>query len=181
VSIYPFYLDVTPPAGIHAYDLPAGVSERSWEGRPAIGGRILGVGGHLHKYGLDLKFTDVTTGTVIWDAKPDTDKTGEITAFPRKLFLWTLGVRLHPDHVYRVTAYYNNPTGKVIPDGAMGTLGGVMIPDHSVEWPKIDRASAEYKQDLVVTYDTTADGSMGDMGAMGSMQHGMKAREIQSR
>lgn len=168
VSIYPFYMDVMPPAGIHAYDLQPGISEKSWDGRPAIGGRILGVGGHLHKYGIALRFTDVTAGTLLWEAKPDTDATGEVVGFPRKLFLWTFGLRLHPDHVYRVTAVYRNPTGKMIPDGAMGTLGGVIIPDRPTDWPAIDRNSAEYRDDLKVTYDSTD----GMMGAMGSMEHG---------
>ncbi|MFN2564547.1 MAG: hypothetical protein ABR499_05985, partial [Gemmatimonadaceae bacterium] len=48
VSIQPFYVDVMPPAGLHSFDLPPGRSERSWEGRPTVAARILGVSGHLH-------------------------------------------------------------------------------------------------------------------------------------
>jgi len=66
LAITAFYLDVMPPAGQHDYDLPPGHSEKSWEGRPVIAGRILAVGGHLHEYGKALRVEDVTAGRVIW-------------------------------------------------------------------------------------------------------------------
>ena len=122
IAVQPFYMDVMPPAGVHAYTLPAGKSAKSWEGSPAVPGRILALGGHLHKYGTLLRFEDVTAGKVLWEAKPVTDTTGEVVAMPRKYFLWRLGLEIRPDHVYRVTAEYDNPTGKAIEDGAMGTL-----------------------------------------------------------
>jgi hypothetical protein len=53
--VMPVYLDVVPHGGFHSYDLPPGRSERSWEGRPAVGGRILALGGHLHRYGVSLR------------------------------------------------------------------------------------------------------------------------------
>src|SRR5262249_50019065 len=34
-TVFPFYLDVMPPAGSHSYDLPPGKSEKYWEGKPA--------------------------------------------------------------------------------------------------------------------------------------------------
>ena len=155
MAIYPFYLDVMPPAGVHAYDLPAGHSEKSWEGHPAVAGRILAVGGHLHKYGVALRFEDVTTGRLLWQTTPVTDSSGEVVRVPTKTFWWRLGVPVRPDHSYRLTAVYDNPTGHEIPDGAMGALGGVIIPDHLSAWPAVDRASAEYQHDVRVTYDTT--------------------------
>lgn len=148
LSIYPFYLDVMPPAGGHSFDLPPGRSERYWEGRPAIAGRILAVGGHLHKYGVLLRLEDRTAHHVIWQAKPDTDATGDVSAIPVKNFLWSMGVRIYADHVYRLTAVYDNPTGAPIPEGGMGALGGVVWPSGSEAWPGVDRASAEYKYDV---------------------------------
>jgi hypothetical protein len=162
LSIYPFYLDVTPPAGPHGYDLPAGHSEKSWEGRPAVPARILAVGGHLHKYGVALRFTDVTTGHVLWQTAPSIDAAGEVVGMPTRKFWWRLGVPIHPDHTYRLTAVYDNPTGKAIPDGAMGALGGVVMPDDMDAWPMVDRASAEYQRDVQVTYE----GGMSDMHDM---------------
>ena len=79
IPVYPLYMDVMPPAGIHAYDLPPGRSEKSWEGSPAIPGRLLGVGGHLHKYGVALRLEDVTTGELLWEATPILDEEGEVS------------------------------------------------------------------------------------------------------
>ncbi|HJU64812.1 MAG TPA: hypothetical protein VJ596_04010, partial [Gemmatimonadaceae bacterium] len=86
ISIFPFYMDVMPPAGIHAYDLPPGRSVKSWEGRPAMGGRILGVGGHLHEHGVELRFEDVTAGKLLWSARPKLDAEGRVAGIPTKKF-----------------------------------------------------------------------------------------------
>jgi hypothetical protein len=150
IPIQPFYLDVMPPAGVHAYTLPPGRSSRSWEGSPAVPGRILGVGGHLHKYGVVLRFEDVTKGKVLWEATPVTDSTGTIVSMPRKF--WRLGIQLDPSHTYRLTAEYDNPTDEVIEHGAMGTLGGVFVPDERATWPEVNRDHPEYVADIEVTY-----------------------------
>jgi hypothetical protein len=172
LSIHPFYVDVMPPAGSHAYDLPAGRSEKSWEGSPAIGGRMLAVGGHLHQYGVALRFRDVTAGRDLWVAQPVRDAAGEVLAVPTTKFLWRGGVTLRPDHVYRLTAVYDNPTGHVIPDGAMGTLGGVFLPARGAAWPRVARNDPAYRLDVQVTYDTTMTMRM----ASNSMPHEMDAR-----
>jgi hypothetical protein len=160
ISIRPFYVDVMPPAGAHSYDLPPGHSEKSWEGRPAIGGRMLAVGGHLHQYGTALRFRDVTADRDLWVANPVRDSAGDVVAVPTTKFLWRGGVTLQPDHVYRLTAVYDNPTGHVIPDGAMGTLGGVFLPARGAKWPAVIRNDPAYRLDLQVTYDTTVMMSM---------------------
>lgn len=163
VTIYPMYLDVMPPAGPKSYDLPAGHSEQSWEGRPAVGGRILGMGGHVHKFATSLRLTDVTAGRVLWQTTPITDRAGEIVGMPLKTFWWRLGLRLDPAHTYRLTAVYDNPTGQMIPLGAMGALGGVYLPDHADAWPSVDRAAADYVSDLRATTTVMAMPGMAGM------------------
>lgn len=148
LSVYPFYLDVMPPAGGHSFDLPPGRSERYWEGRPAIAGRILALGGHLHKYGVLLRLEDRTANRVLWEVKPDTSATGDIVSIPIKKFLWTIGLPINPDHVYRLVAVYDNPTGAPVPDGGMGALGGVVWPSGSQPWPAVNRTNAEYQSDV---------------------------------
>lgn len=172
LSVYPVYVDVMPPASIHEYDLPPGRSEKSWEGSPAVPGRLLGVGGHLHKYAVALRFEDVTTGKVIWEAAPYVDENGEVTGMPTKRFLWTFGVPLRPDHTYRLTAIYDNPTGETIPGGGMGTLGGIFRPSSGVEWPEVNREHPEYVLDVQITDRTLPGhphpaGSHHDHGAAG--------------
>jgi hypothetical protein len=165
VSIYPMYLDVMPPAVAKSYDLPAGHSEKSWEGHPAVSGRILALGAHMHKYGTALRFEDITAKKVLWETKPIVDKTGEPVDMPVKTFWWSLGLPVRPDHVYRVTAIYDNPTGRTIPMGGMGTLGGVFMPSNVDAWPHVDRSAPDYVLDLKDTMSTE------DMAGMAGMDH----------
>jgi hypothetical protein len=149
ISIQPVYLDVMPPAGAHSFDLPPGRSSMSWEGRPAIGARLLAAGGHMHRYGKALRLEDVSTGDLIWEARPQVDSRGEVTGMPIRYFL-PFGVALDPDHVYRLTAVYDNPTGEVIPDGGMGALGGIVLPGGGTTWPTVVRSDSAYKKDVHV-------------------------------
>ncbi|HEX8906657.1 MAG TPA: hypothetical protein VF771_17535 [Longimicrobiaceae bacterium] len=146
VAIIPFSMDVMPTGTQRAWDLPAGRSQRSWEGSPAVRGRILGIGGHLHRYGVALRLVDVTAGKTLWDGRPVRDASGQVLRMPTRTFLRAVDVR--PDHRYRLTAVYDNPTGRTIPGGGMGAAGGAFIPARPDEWPAIDRTSREYLLDL---------------------------------
>lgn len=152
MSVYPFYMDVMPPAGIHEYDLPPGKSHKSWEGSPAVAARILGVGGHLHKYATLLRLEDVTAHEVLWDARPELGADGDIVGMPTGKFWWHGGIKIEPDHVYRLTAFYDNPTGQTIPGGAMGALGGIVVPARGTNWPPVDPNDPELRRDVAVTY-----------------------------
>jgi hypothetical protein len=149
-SINPVYVDVTPPSDAHSFDLPPGRSSSSWEGAPAIPARLLAAGGHLHKYGTSLRFEDVTSGEVIWEAHPERNEHGGVEGMPIRYFL-PGGVELNPDHRYRLTAEYDNPTGKVIPNGGMGTLGGIVIPASDRRWPVVAREDSVYRHDVWMT------------------------------
>jgi hypothetical protein len=168
ISIYPMYMDVMPPAGQKSYDLPAGHSEKSWEAHPAIEGRILALGAHLHKYATELRLTDVTTNHIIWHTAPVVDASGEPVDMPVQKYWWRLGIPVHPEHLYRLTAVYDNPTGHMIPDGAMGALGGVILPSHPSAWPRVDSTSTVYQVDRRVTYridNDTADVTAAELPA----------------
>jgi hypothetical protein len=150
LSISPVYLDVMPPAGAHSFDLPPGRSTKVWEGRPAVPVRLLAAGSHLHEYGTGLRLEDVTTGKVLWTARPKLDDRGKVIGMPRRYFL-PFGVQLDPDHVYRLTAEYDNPTGKVLEDGGMGALGGIVLPASGTVWPGVARSDSVYQHDRAVT------------------------------
>jgi hypothetical protein len=151
MRVYPFYLDVMPPAGIHEYDLPAGKSETAWEGRPAVSGRILGVGGHVHKYATSLRLEDVAAQQVIYEAKPILDAEGNVVGMPQDYLIWKLGLQIHSDRTYRLVVSYDNPTGAEIPGGGMGALGGIMVPDGDAQWPAIDPRDPDYMKDVAIT------------------------------
>jgi hypothetical protein len=145
-DVYPFFLHVTPPGEHSGFDLPPGRSEHSWEGQPAVAVRILGLSGHLHRYGVELRLEDVTAGRLLWRVRPRTDGNGDIVSVPRTRFAWGRGIKLHPEHVYRVTAVYENPTDHTLMDAGMGTIGGVVLP--SDRWPPVNRLDLLYRRDL---------------------------------
>lgn len=151
IRVYPFYLDVMPPAGTHDFDLPPGHSEKTWEGRPAVSGRILRMSGHVHKYATSLRLENVTERRVIYEARPILDEAGNVVGMPQDGMLLRLGLPIHSEHTYRIVVEYENPTAETIPDGGMGTLGGVLILNGDDEWPAIDPKDPEYMKDVAVT------------------------------
>jgi hypothetical protein len=164
---YPWALDVlyplgTGPTGSKAFDLPPGHTTRSFEASPAIAGTVLGVGGHVHDYGVRLELKDVTTGAVLWQGQPLTDGPGRVVTFPVTLFYnWhRLGIHIVPTHRYRITVEYENPTQHLIADGGMGAVAGLFIPDYGAVWPGVDTSDAVYKEDL---RETIRSGGMAGM------------------
>jgi len=148
ITVLPFYLDVTPPAAPHSYDLPPGRSETSWEGKAPLAGRILGMGGHLHNYALELRLEDVTEDRVIWRTEPILDEDGRLTAMEQETFLLRLGLPVEAGHTYRLVAVYDNPTGDTLFEGGMGALGGIIMPSGDARWPKADQTHPEYIEDV---------------------------------
>src|SRR3989442_14997978 len=170
---YPWAIDVQyplgrPPTGSKAFDLPPGRTERFWEGSPAIPGTILGLGGHMHDYGVSLELKDLTTGTVLWRGAPVTDAAGRVLAFPlARFYSWRrLGVRVVPTHRYRLPAVYQNRTGRSIRDGGMGAAAGLFVPDRGAEWPAVDTQDTLYQRDLAATILSGNADVMADMMMM---------------
>ncbi|MHB1168324.1 MAG: hypothetical protein ACYC28_03485 [Longimicrobiales bacterium] len=175
MHVFPFYLDVMPPAGTHAYDMPPGRSEKSWEGSPAVEARILALGGHLHKYAEVLRLEDVTDGRVLWETTPIVDDAGNVIGMPQDYLIRKLGIKLDPSHTYRLTAVYDNPTGETIPDGAMGAVGGVVLVDRSAAWPGVDPQDPQYALDVHTQVEGKDDGMMNvnhEPAAGGGTSHG---------
>jgi hypothetical protein len=168
VTIFPFSVDVMPTGAGRAWDLPPGRSHRSWQGSPAVAARLLGIGGHLHRYGVALRFEDVTARKVLWTGIPVRDAAGEVLRMPTQTFV--RGAELRPDHVYRLTAFYDNPTGRMIPAGGMGAAGGAVIPDSPPAWPGVNRADPEFRLDLR-SNSTDPAAHAHDMQGMPGMKH----------
>ena len=120
---------------------PPGRSQRRIEVRPAISGRILALGAHLHRYGVSLKLEDATSGRMLWETETRQSSDGSVLEIPQDQFVWSRGPTLWSDRSYRVTVIYDNPTGDTIPGGGMGTLGGVIVPEE--QWPEVDRLAPE--------------------------------------
>ncbi len=89
-SASPWQMDVAFPVGDKSFTLPQGHSSRAYEGSPAVPGKIVGLGGHMHDYGRVIEFADVTTGEVIYRAEPVADSSGRIASIPiAMLYGWT--------------------------------------------------------------------------------------------
>ena len=148
-SASPWQMDVAFPVGDKSFTLPPGTSSRSYEGSPIVPGKIVGLGGHMHDYGRLIEFADVTTGEVIYRAAPVADSGGHIASIPiAMLYGWTrLGVHIVPEHRYRIAVSYDNPTGAPIPDGGMGVVGGLFVPDRGVTWPAAEPGDSLYQKD----------------------------------
>ncbi len=146
----PWQMDVAFPVGDKSFTLPPGRSSRSFEGSPALPGTIIGLGGHIHDAGQLIEFTDATTGGVIYRTAPVRDSTGRLVSVPvGRLYGWTrLGKHIVPEHTYRVTVYYNNLTGQVLPEAGMGVVGGLFVPDRGIAWPAADPNDSLYQQDF---------------------------------
>jgi hypothetical protein len=143
--VYTFQMDVMFPAGDKDFDLPVGRVAKWWQGSPAVPGRILGVGGHLHPNAERLVLEDVTTGDTIWQGRPILGDSGQLAGVTIGRLYRKLGVEVSPDHVYRATVIYENKTGAVIPKGGMGLIAGVFMP--SGPWPRPDVADTLYLLD----------------------------------
>src|SRR5207244_12741155 len=78
----PWQMDVAFPVGDKSFTLPPGHSSRTYEGHPAVPGKIVGLGGHMHDYGRVIEFADATTGQAIYRAAPIADSAGRIESIP---------------------------------------------------------------------------------------------------
>jgi hypothetical protein len=149
-DVFPWQLDVLFPVGDKSFDLPPGRSSKSYEARPALDGKIVAVGGHVHEHATRISLTDVTTGAVLWEAAPETDAKGQVTSVPvgRLYSFGSVGAAVRADHVYRVTVEYTNPTDSLLPEGGMGVIGGLFSPDESSRWPEAGRSDTLYLADM---------------------------------
>ena len=119
----------------------------------------------MHDYGIGLELKDVTTGTVLWRGAPVTDAAGRVLAFPlARFYSWRrLGVHVVPSHRYRLTAVYENRTGRYIRDGGMGAVAGLFVPDRGAAWPAVDTSDTLYQRDLAATIRSGSADMMADM------------------
>jgi hypothetical protein len=151
---YAWTLDVTYPlggtGGRHDFDLPPGRSSYSWQASPQIAGTIVAIGGHAHDYATAIQLEDVTTGKMIFRQEPVRDDAGHLVSIlPTRFARWyRAGVHITPSHTYRVSVFYDNPTGECIPFGGMGSVAGLFIPDENTVWPPLDPANPIYRSQI---------------------------------
>ena len=150
VNALPIYMDVNLTVGGHnTFDVPPGKSAKAYEFTLPVGGRLLGVGGHMHDYGSRVRLEDAETGKVLTQVQAERDSAGKLVKMSRKLFgVSGKGLRLKPNHRYRVVGEYDNPTGQLRVQGAMASMVGLFVPDDMKRWPQVNPRDVTYQRDL---------------------------------
>lgn len=146
----PIYMDVNLTVGVgNEFDVPPGRSEKAYEFTLPVGGRLLGIGGHLHDYGVEVRLEDAKSGKVLTRIESKRTAEGKVTKIERKLFgVLGAGLRLKEGYPYRVVGVYDNPTGVLIKKGAMAHIVGLFVPDDYAKWPKLDLTDPGTQDDL---------------------------------
>jgi hypothetical protein len=178
VSSLPLYMDVNlTVGGSNTFDVAPGRTTKAYEFMLPVGGRLLGVGGHLHDYGSLVRLEDAETGRELARVVARRDSSGRVLGVSRKLFgVSGEGLKLAAGHRYRVVGVYDNPTTKTS-YGVMAHMVGLFVPDDLGKWPKVDTADPTLRKDLaslqVPGYAEPSDGheKMPHGGGM-QMDHG---------
>jgi hypothetical protein len=146
----PIYMDVNlTVGGTNTFDVPPGKSSKAYEFTLPVGGRLLGVGGHMHDYGTSVRLEDVESGKVLTQVVAQRDSAGKLVKVSRKLFgVSGDGLKLKANRRYRVVGEYDNPTGRMLIKGAMASMVGLFVPDDMKRWPAIDPRDPMYRRDL---------------------------------
>lgn len=150
VDVLPMYFDVNlTVGGANEFDVPPGRSEKAYEFTVPVEGHILGVSGHLHDYGREVRLEDAESGKVLTRIAARTRPDGSVRGMERHLFGVTgAGLKLKAGHRYRVVAVYDNPTGETLVKGAMGSVAGIFAPRDVREWPRLEPADSQFQRDL---------------------------------
>ena len=126
-NVYPAWMDVKS-CGNSSYDVPEGKSEKSGTVTVKYDGVLLGVGGHLHDYGKQVVLQDVSRNETVASLDAKVNEKGFLESVPVKLFLQQGGYKFSAGDVLKISATYDNPTGKLLRDGAMGIAVGYFAP-----------------------------------------------------
>ena len=148
IAVLPLWLDVNNEVGgTNTFDLPPGKSTRTFEFTAPASGRILGISGHLHDYGVAMQLVDAESGAVLVRLPATKDANGRIKSIARKFYVVN-PIYLREGHRYRVVAEYDSPLKQPLPKGAMGNIVGVIAPDDLKRWPSLNPADPSVQRDL---------------------------------
>lgn len=126
-SVYPVWFDVQR-CGNSGYDLAAGPSVTTGDFTLKHSGVLLGVGGHMHDFGAALELENETRRETVATLPSKLNDKGEIQSMPIVTFAERGGYPLQAGEKIIVTARYDNRTGKLLPEGAMGIVVGYFLP-----------------------------------------------------
>ncbi len=173
VSSLPIYMDVNlTVGGSNTFDVPPGKSSKAYEFTLPTSGRLLGVGGHLHDYGVSVRLEDAATNKEITRVVAKRDSAGRVLSVSRKLFgVSGDGLKLKGGHQYRVVGEYDNPT-KTTAHGAMAHMVGLFVPEDMSKWPAVDPKDPTLQKDLASLQQPAGGMEHQHGGGHAGMDHG---------
>jgi hypothetical protein len=121
--------------------VPAGKSGKTGSVTVKYDGALIGVGGHMHNYGREIVLQDVTRKETVATLDAKVDAQGMLESIPVKLFAQEGGYRFAAGDVLKVSATYDNPTGKLLHDGAMGIAVGYFVAADDAKMAALRRES----------------------------------------
>jgi hypothetical protein len=130
-NFYPAWMDVKS-CGNSSYNLIPGKSEMRGIVTVKYGGVLLGVGGHMHDFAKQLVLEDVTRKETVATLDAQVDAKGHLEGMPVRLFVEQGGYKFGAGDQLRIAATYDNPTGEILHDGAMGIVVGYFVPADDV-------------------------------------------------
>src|SRR6266478_2054577 len=89
---------------------------------------LLGVGGHMLDYAKQITLEDVTRKDKVVTLDAKVDEKGQLLSIPVVTFYERGGYKFTAGDQLRITATYDNITGKPLPSGAMGIVVGYFVP-----------------------------------------------------
>ncbi|HYL86601.1 MAG TPA: hypothetical protein VE263_20420 [Candidatus Angelobacter sp.] len=145
-NVYPAWMDVKS-CGNSSYDVLPGKSEKSGTVTVKYDGVLLGVGGHLHDYGQEVVLEDTTRKETVATLDAKVNEKGHLESVPVKLFLDQGGYKFAAGDVLKISAAYNNPTGKLLREGAMGIAVGYFVPVDDAKVAALRRKTVHMQPD----------------------------------
>jgi hypothetical protein len=142
-SVSPTWMDVKS-CGNSGYDLPAGNSGQTGTVTVKYSGLLLGVGGHMHDYAKQLTLEDTTRKETVATLDAKVDDHGELLSMPTVLFLDQGGYKFAAGDVLKIAATYDNTTGRVLRDSAMGIVVGYFVPADDAAMAALRRKPAAH-------------------------------------
>lgn len=146
-SFYPAWMDVGS-CGSSGYDLPAGPSKKTGTAVVKYSGVLLGVGGHMHDYAQELVLENSRSKEPVATLPAKTDANGHLQSMPVVMFYQTGGYRFAAGDKLTITATYNNTTGDLLRDGAMGIVVGYFVPQDPAALASLRRAAKLSQHDM---------------------------------
>ena len=86
------------------FDLPPGASHKVVEFTVPVGGRLLGMGGHIHDYGTRMVVVRAGAGDTLYNVVPRLDSTGAVAGMPQRR-LFTSVLRIAPGDRFVMTVF----------------------------------------------------------------------------